>query len=212
MARAPETGNLRQRVAIEAARLMAEQGIDDYLSAKKKAAERLGLSDRAALPANSEVELALLEHRRLFMAGESAQTLTSLRTVALAAMQFLHKFSPRLVGSVLSGAITTVSAVELHLFSDSSESVALQLIDQQIDYRLTERRVRYRADHYQGTPVFCFEYADCDIEAVVFPLNGERQPPLSPVNGKPMQRMGVKGVEELLDVKQSESLVDRFFA
>lgn len=211
MSRAPIVSNLRQRVAIEAARLMAEQGIGDYLAAKKKAAERLGLSERAALPANSEVEQALLEHRRLFMAGESQHTLTRLRTVAVTAMQLLQAFNPRLVGAVLSGAITAVSAIELHLFSDSSEHVAMLLIDQGIDYRVTERRLRYRADEYLTAPVFCFDYEDCEIDAVVFHRDGERQSPLSPVNGKPMQRLAKKGVTDLLDSARSESLIDQFF-
>jgi len=38
---------LRQAVAEEAARVMAEQGIDDFLFAKRKAAERLGVVDAA---------------------------------------------------------------------------------------------------------------------------------------------------------------------
>ena len=34
--------NMRRLVANEAARIMAEQGIEDFLAAKRKAAERLG--------------------------------------------------------------------------------------------------------------------------------------------------------------------------
>lgn len=211
MARSVLTRTLRQRVAIEAARLMAEQGIDDFLAAKKKAAQRLGLSERAALPGNAEVETALLEYRRLFMADESHTDLTQLRVVAVQTMQMLDGFRPRLVGPVLSGAITAASAVELHVFSDSSEHVAMRLMDCRIDYRLTERRVRYRAEQYEVTPVYCFAVEGTDIEVFVFPVDGERQSPLSPVDGKPMKRMADQGVLAMISAASSDSVIDRFF-
>ena len=51
----------RERLAGEAARLMAETGIADFHQAKLKAATRLGIHDDASLPRNSEIEAALRE-------------------------------------------------------------------------------------------------------------------------------------------------------
>jgi len=46
---------------------MAEHGIRDFLIAKRKAAERMGVADMAAvLPRNVEIEQALAEYQRLF--------------------------------------------------------------------------------------------------------------------------------------------------
>ena len=53
------TRERRQRLAHEAARLMAEGGIRDYHQAKLKAASRLGIHDDASLPRNREIEDAL---------------------------------------------------------------------------------------------------------------------------------------------------------
>ena len=39
----PRKGNLRRALAQEAARIMAQHGIHDFLTAKRKAAERLGV-------------------------------------------------------------------------------------------------------------------------------------------------------------------------
>ena len=61
-----------REVAVVAARLMQEQGLD-FLAAKKKAAQSLGLGDRAKLPANREVEQALLENQRLFFDGDAKE-------------------------------------------------------------------------------------------------------------------------------------------
>ena len=63
---------LRQAVAEEAARVMSEQGIDDFLFAKRKAAERLGVVDAAILPRNTEIEAALFARQRLFSGGRHA--------------------------------------------------------------------------------------------------------------------------------------------
>ena len=68
--RAPNrSDHLRSAVAQEAARLMAEHGIQDYYVAKRKAAERYGVVDGAFLPKNTEIEAALRSYQRLFVAG-----------------------------------------------------------------------------------------------------------------------------------------------
>jgi hypothetical protein len=48
-------GAMRARIAAGAARIMAEEGIDDFALAKRKAARRLGAADTEALPANDEI-------------------------------------------------------------------------------------------------------------------------------------------------------------
>ena len=47
----------RHRLAMEAARLMAREAIDDAGSARRKAARRLGISDRASQPDDGEIRL-----------------------------------------------------------------------------------------------------------------------------------------------------------
>src|SRR5215470_13191592 len=70
--------NLRRALAQEAARLMAEHGIRDFLVAKRKAAERLGVTDGGALlPKNSEIEEALAAHQRLFGGASHVEALTA---------------------------------------------------------------------------------------------------------------------------------------
>jgi hypothetical protein len=64
----PRSENLRRALAQEAARVMAEHGIQDFRAAKRKAADRLGVGVEGALPSNTEVEAALVEYQRLFAA------------------------------------------------------------------------------------------------------------------------------------------------
>src|SRR6476646_4839779 len=123
--------NLRRALAQEAARIMAEHGIRDFLIAKRKAAERMGVTDVAAvLPRNVEIEDALAEYQRLFGGESHVESLHAQRRAALNAMLYLQEFEPRLVGSVLGGTATENSDVQLHLFTDSAESVAIKLMDE----------------------------------------------------------------------------------
>jgi ABC-type dipeptide/oligopeptide/nickel transport system ATPase component len=98
----PRAENLRRALAQEAARIMSEHGIRDFLTAKRKAAERFGVTDGSVLPKNREIEDALAEYHRLFGGTKHGETLAGQRNAALSAMQMLADFEPRLVGSVLA--------------------------------------------------------------------------------------------------------------
>ena len=50
---------IRQRISREAARIMAEEGVRDFHTAKRKATERLNLPEARHLPSNQEIEQAL---------------------------------------------------------------------------------------------------------------------------------------------------------
>ena len=137
--------SLRRALAEEAARIMSEHGIGDFLQAKRKAAERLGAHDVAALPKNTEIEAALRERQRLFGRDTHDHSLKQQRQIALQAMHLLGEFQPRLVGSVLTGTATDHSDINLHLFADRSESVAIRLLEIGVPHEFYERRVRMDA-------------------------------------------------------------------
>ncbi len=195
----PRSGNLRRALAQEAARIMAEHGIHDFLTAKRKAAQKLGVMDSASLPRNIEIEEALAEYQRLFEADGHEQTLQEQRRAALHAMHWLSQFKPRLVGAVLSGTATAHADIQLHLFADRSENVMLQLVDRGIAHEITERRVRLDAERFKAYPGLRFAVDNRRVEATVFPLDGIRQAPVSPVDGKPMRRASADELATLID-------------
>jgi hypothetical protein len=192
--------NIRRALAQEAARIMAEHGIRDFFVAKRKAAERLGITDgAAALPKNTEIEAALAEYQRLFGGGTHAESLYAQRMAALEAMRALHEFEPRLVGPVLSGTATEHSEVQLHLFAERAEQVALKLMDEGIPHDVLEKRVKMSPERVLSYPGVRFEVNDHSIEVTVFPRDGIRQAPVSPVDGRPMKRASTFEVEALLE-------------
>jgi hypothetical protein len=194
----PRVDNMRRALAQEAARIMSEHGIRDFLIAKRKAAERFGVTDNAVLPKNIEIEDALAEYQRLFGGDSHVESLYAQRSAALEAMRQLREFEPRLVGAVLSGTATEHSDVQLHLFADRAESVAIKLMDAGIAHEVTERRVKMNAERVLAYPGVRFEIDECPIEATVFPTDGIRQAPVSPVDGKPMRRANADELEQLL--------------
>lgn len=198
--RAPtRSDHLRSAVAQEAARLMAEHGIQDYFVAKRKAAERYGVVDGAFLPKNTEIEAALASYQRLFGGAQHSSSLQEQRRVARRAMQLLGRFEPRLVGAVLTGTATGYNDIQLHVFSDSPEAVYMQLMDQRYDYEVFERRIRMTTERQMLVPSVRFEMESEMVEAFVFPQDGIRQAPVSPVDGKPMRRAGMAEVGALAE-------------
>ena len=197
--RSPRADHLRLAIAQEAARLMIEHGHDDFLTAKRKAAERYGVTDQAVLPRNAEIEEALAGRQRLFAPEAHADTLLALREAAAEAMRLFGEFEPRLVGPILTGTATAHNDVTLHLFADTAEAVALVLIDRGIPHQVALRRFRNARDEVESWPALRFTAGEHEIEATIFPKDGIRQAPPGPVDGRPMRRATLAEVEELVN-------------
>ena len=187
----------RRRIAVEAARLIAEDGLRDYRQAKLKAASRLGITDDLSLPKNGEIEEALREHQRLFR-NEQPATLQALREAAVEAMRFFAAFEPRLVGPVLDGTADEHSAVCLHLHDDGADRVAMFLQEKGIPYEERTRRLRLERETTADVPVFVFSAGDSAIDITVLPYDRLRQAPLDRIDEKPMRRATLAAVEELV--------------
>ncbi len=192
---------MRRRVALEAARLISEQGIRDFRHAKHKAAERLSIHEQLALPSNGEIEAALREHQRLFLSQSQPSELRQYRLAALAAMRFLSHFEPRLVGAVLNGTADEHSAVCLHLFSDPTEQVNLYLAEHGISYTAHSRRLRMDHRHEIEVPVILLSMDNLPFDLTVLPRDGLQQSPLDRIDHRPLQRANLRTVQELLKSK-----------
>jgi len=192
-----KSAQVRERIAKEAARMMCEAGIRDFQLAKRKAVQRLRVSDQRLMPSNEQVESAVSEYQRLFRADRQPRHLAELRRTAIDAMRFLARFKPRLVGAVLSGTADEHSDVCLHLFADTAEEVRLFLLDNGIPHEHGERVMRLASNETERLPTYRFMADDVPVELVVFAARARRRVPLSPVDGRPMQRAALQTVEAL---------------
>lgn len=202
------SGRQKLQIAQEAARLIVEEGIEDYQLAKRKACERLGLSPKSVFPRNQEVEQAVLEYQRLFAGDGQQAELQHLRRVALEVMKLLGGFEPRLAGPVLKGTANALSGIHLHVFSDDAKSVAITFLNADQSYQSVDRRMT--EDNPQGIPGFRLLWRGANVEVLVFPYDGLRAAPPSPVDGKPMRRADMVEVSALLEDEQT-SPINEFF-
>ncbi|QNN70466.1 hypothetical protein H9L16_02220 [Thermomonas carbonis] len=192
------TRERRQRLAHEAARLMAEGGIRDYHQAKLKAAQRLGIHDDASLPRNREIEDALREYQRLFASSGQPVELRRRREAALRALDFFRQFDPRLVGTVLDGTADANAAVALHLHDDDADAVPRWLEEHGVPAEARSRHLRLDRDREGDFPVWLFSAEGLSFDVTVLPADVLRQAPLSSVDAKPMRRASASQLQALL--------------
>jgi hypothetical protein len=162
---------LKWRIAMEAARIMAEEGIEDHGLAKKKAAARMGGSVNRHLPGKEDIEAALIEHHRLFAPSEHPRRLTHLRTLALEAMRFLSEFSPLLVGGIWSGSAGKFSPIRLHVFPDTAETLMLKLMSANIPFEEKSHSLPPDAGLPGEQPALHFYVDGIRVELLIFPMS-----------------------------------------
>lgn len=195
MGQRPQGG--ASELVVEAARIFVEESLTDYGTAKRKAAERLGLGTRAALPDNAKVQAEVIAYQRLFGGVAYVQRLQQMRTTAVQAMKLLAEFEPRLVGGAVTGAIGDAHRVQLHAFPDKAEMVDVFLADRGFEWKESERDYRYSDGHIESVPLASFDAGGIGVDVALFEPGQERRPPLSPTDGLPAKRLTLAQAQAL---------------
>jgi hypothetical protein len=195
---------MRARIATAAARLMAEDGVNDFALAKRKAARGLGAANTEALPGNDEIEAELRAYLALYQADEHPQRVAELRRLALEAMRALERFKPYLTGPVLAGTAGPYAGIELQLFPESTKEVELFLIDRNIPYEASDER-RYTGDRARAVAVISLEWQSVPLRLSVFDPRDERSALKTTLAGRVTVRAGIAAVLALVDIASGES-------
>ncbi len=198
---------LRLEIAAEAARIMAVEGQRSYLTAKHKAAERLGASTRGGLPSNSQIEKALKEWQFLYGGEAHREHLQALREAALEAMKFLHPFRPRLVGPVLEGTADEFSRICLHVYDEDPDSVVRFLMEHGIPFQQERRRIRWHDGGWRELDVLVVEAGEHTVEMSLMIGRDAVQAPPSPIDGQPLRRASLSELKTLLNSASNQELL-----
>jgi predicted nucleotidyltransferase len=192
---------LRQLIAREAARLMYEDQIKEYLTAKRKAARSFGLEKRLALghhlPSNSEIHAELQRLIRLHEPHVLPERLLQMRMLALNYLELLAPFRPYLVGSVLSGSVTERSDIDLHLFADDPEKVEQFLTARNLDFT-AETVTIHKGGRFRDYLHLYMEENGIVLELSIYPPRERQNIPRSSITGKPMERADAKKLRLLI--------------
>jgi len=186
----------REHLAYLAARIMAEDGTQDYSAAKRKAARQAGVPSTQQLPDNREIDVALRSWQALYQRDTREPVLRELRQAALAAMKLLQPFNPWLTGSVLSGTAGPYSDINLQLFTDDGKALELFLLSQQWEYQVGDRRMRI-GDRAIDASVISFVMQGIAVNATLLPLDLQRITQKTS-DGRAVERASMAQVEALL--------------
>jgi len=193
----PKLQQMRTRIAAAAARLMAEDGVEDFALAKRKAARQLGAEDTQSLPKNEEIEAELRAYQSLYQGEEQRERIQYLRRCALEAMQLLERFRPYLAGPVLSGTAGRYSDIDLQLFTDDGKAVEHFLLGRDIEYDISDER-RFAGDQARAVSVLKVDWRGVPINVAIYTLKEERGTLRATLAGRPIERAGIQAVTQLL--------------
>lgn len=197
MPRERSRDDTRNAIAVHAARLMTQDGIEDYGLAKRKAAKQLGIPESGKLPTNDEIDVALREYQGIYQGDVQAQRVRELRLHAVKVMRKLTEFDPHLTGSALSGIAGPYAGIRLQLFTDNIKAVELLLINRDIAYKTTQTRL-YAGQEVRLLPVFTITDDGIEVELTVFELRDLRMPARATPEGRTIERARLAAVENLL--------------
>jgi len=176
---------------------MAEDGIDDFALAKRKAARQLGVPEGDSLPRNDEIEEELNAYRALYQAEEHPERISELRSLALDAMRAFERFHPYLTGAILKGTAGPYAEIELQLFPESPKDVEIFLLERRLAFTTHEGR-RFSGDRAHAMSVFSLSWQDTPLRLSVFDPRDERVALKTSQAGKVMNRAGIAEVDALL--------------
>lgn len=195
---------MRARIAAAAARLMAEDGIEDFATAKRKAARQLGALETQFLPNNDEIEAELRLYQSLFQGEEQHERVRTLRSQAVEAMEQLAEFHPYLTGPVLKGTAARYADIDLQVFADSSKELEIFLLNRGISYQTSESR-HFSGNQERVISVLSMDWDGTPVRVAVYTRGDERNQLRTSPLGKAVERADLTEVRNLLAVSDKVS-------
>ncbi|MCL2876205.1 MAG: hypothetical protein FWF12_07955 [Betaproteobacteria bacterium] len=153
--------------------MMAEDGIDDFGFAKRKAARQLGTGEATgeSLPTNAEIETELRRWQTLYQDKELPERLASMRRAAVGLMRLLGEFRPYLTGGALDGTAGRYAEIEIDLFPESAKDVEIFILNVPFPYE--HREVR-KTPPDAPEAVLALEWEDIPVRLSIYPAPAER--------------------------------------
>ena len=163
--------NNRSIVATRAAEIIMEEGITDYLFAKRKAAKFLGLLTNDNLPSNQEIDNALKEYQNIFQEVVDSEIISKIKEEALNTMLLFEDFNPHLTGQLLEGLIPKFPKIQINLFTDNIKEVEYTLLNNNIAFDIKDTIYQEKLSKKKSTktvPAFILEGLWFPIELKVY--------------------------------------------
>lgn len=211
---------LRRQIVFEAARLMYTRQESEYFRAKMRAGKKIcgGWVKTRDLPSNAEIRDEILRFAALYEGESRFDKLRDMRLAALRMMRLLHKYRPRLIGSVLTGHIRQGSDIDLHVFASTVEAIAGALDEAGLSYEVSHKHIRKNGEEALYTHVHVA--GEFETELTVYSPDKLGYVFKSSITGKAIERVSLPEFEEFLKetypdialdgLEEVEGQLDRF--
>lgn len=189
----------QQRILLvqAAARLMYEEGVSQYLDAKKIASKRLYGKQLKNLPSNGEISNELYRISQFKRPIEHNEQLYAMRQRAVEVMAELQPFLPRLIGSVSTGRIREGSDIDIHVFCNDLMELCNYLENLNWTYKIDNVVIQQGGKLVEYNHIYCqFDYP---VELSVYPVNEIRVRTRSSTDGKTIERLSISKVKQLIN-------------
>lgn len=193
---------IRRLLTREAARLMYEEGVDQYLDAKRMAAKRILGKVTKLLPSNGEIAEELYRLSCFHQADTRQSTLFKMRLLAMDIMDALDPFAPRLIGSVSTGRIRKGSDIDIHVFCDQLESLYQHL--DELEWRYESRQICIQRNSRPVEYTHVYLEQEYPVELSVYPSNEIRITGRSSTDGKPINRISVARLRTIIEQEHAD--------
>jgi hypothetical protein len=166
-------------IAATCARIIAEEGEQDYARATRKALARLNLPENTRYPRHADITEALTHYLALFQADSQPDALRRLRIEARNILKLLDNALPNsaavLVGAVALGHANAFSAIEIELLVDDYKTFDFFLFDHEIDTRI-EADGNFHGDPHESRSknkgvIYHVLHTACDVKFKPILLN-----------------------------------------
>ena len=161
---------MKLSVANLAAQMIMEEGIKDYLFAKKKAAKSLGLNENANLPTNSQIDKAINDFNKIFIPNLDIEFLQLFKTQALEIMDIFKNFKPHLMNQLSEGIIPKFPEIKINLFADNLKDVEYILLNSKLSYDFKEVKMNNKVgkNSIKSIPIIYLDNLSIPAEIKVY--------------------------------------------
>ena len=164
----------RLSIAHKAAEIIMEEGVTDYLFAKKKTAKYLGCLNNQTLPSNKQIDEAIKEYQNIYLDDASPELLKKIKNDALAIMNIFKDFNPHLSGNLLDGVVPRYPKIQINLFSDNLKEIEYILLNKNISFEFNEKTTIEKLTKKKSirqVPLIYIDGKDFPIEIKVYAEN-----------------------------------------
>ena len=202
-----DLANIRQEIAIAAARMIAEEGTS-YDVAKRKAVRLLLGNSRITgeiLPDNQTIENEVRIYNELFLSDTQPARLRHLRLLAIQLMQKLERFNPYITGAVLNGTGGEHSDIHLQIFADNVKDIEIFLLNDGIAFNVSESPQSRGKSHV--IEIIHFLWCDEIVHLTVYGADDIRRP--DRFFGPHAERADLDKLRRIINDKPREN-IDKF--